>query len=87
DTGLLYIACAFNKPVIAIWGGTSPKLDVEPYFGTRIQSNKYVNILVPNLRCQPCSNFGTKTCPKGHFKCMNLQDITQIAATTMDFLR
>jgi len=30
-----YIACAFNKQVLAIWGGTSPLLDVEPYYGER----------------------------------------------------
>lgn len=33
DTGLQYIASAFNKPTLAIWGSTSPKLDVEPFYG------------------------------------------------------
>ena len=86
DTGLQYIACAFNKPVLAIWGGTSPKLDVEPYYGNAyIESHPkftYKNFLVEGLSCQPCSNFGTKTCPKGHFKCMKLQDIDTIQAFT-----
>jgi len=31
DTGMLYIACAFEKNVIAIWGATSPALQVEPF--------------------------------------------------------
>ena len=35
DTGMLYIACAFTKPTMVIWGGTSPALDVEPYYGSR----------------------------------------------------
>jgi ADP-heptose:LPS heptosyltransferase len=79
DTGLQYIACAFNKPVLAIWGGTSPKLAVEPYYGTKSQSRfTYKNFIVDGLKCQPCSNFGTKKCPKGHFKCMMLQDIMAI---------
>ncbi|MCC7525369.1 MAG: glycosyltransferase family 9 protein [Chitinophagaceae bacterium] len=78
DTGLQYIACAFQKPVLAIWGGTSPKLDVEPYYGTAL-TPAHTNYIVPDLPCQPCSNFGTRTCPKKHFKCMRLQDITAIA--------
>jgi len=86
DTGLLYVACAFHKPVLAIWGGTSPKLGVEPYYGSSLQGGKYTNFIVPNLGCQPCSNFGTKTCPKGHFKCMNNQDVDTIVATAMSLL-
>jgi hypothetical protein len=35
--------------------------------------------IVPELTCQPCSNFGTKTCPKGHFNCMKMQDLPEIA--------
>ncbi len=78
DTGLQYIACAFQNPVMAVWGGTSPKLDVEPYYGSATLQ-KHINFIVPALPCQPCSNFGTKTCPKKHFKCMRLQDVTAIA--------
>ena len=78
DTGLQYIACAFQRKVLAIWGGTSPKLDVEPFYGTS-QPAKHTNYIVPALPCQPCSNFGTRTCPKKHFKCMQLQDIDAIS--------
>lgn len=92
DTGLQYIACAFNKPVVAIWGGTSPKLDVEPFYGTsylQTANNKpmYENMVVPGLLCQPCSNFGTASCPVGHFKCMDLQDVEKIKQVAMNFLR
>jgi ADP-heptose:LPS heptosyltransferase len=78
DTGMLYIACAFDKSVIAIWGATSPALQVEPILLKGSQSLVFQSI-VPNLSCQPCSNFGTKTCPKGHFNCMNQQDLPEIA--------
>ncbi len=84
DTGLQYIACAFNKQVLAIWGGTSPKLDVEPFYGsvflTQQENPPYENFIVPNLWCQPCSKFGKNKCPLGHFKCMERQDINNIAA-------
>ncbi len=86
DTGLQYIASAFNKPTLAVWGGTSPKLDVEPFYGDRFLSTQkrspYKNIFVAGLSCQPCSNFGTKKCPRGHFKCMHLQDIDLIIKET-----
>jgi ADP-heptose:LPS heptosyltransferase len=82
DTGLQYIASAFNKPTLAIWGSTSPKLDVEPYYGdhflSRAKEPPYENILVKGLRCQPCSKYGNKKCPLGHFKCMEQMDIDYI---------
>ncbi len=86
DTGLQYIACAFNKPVLAIWGGTSPLLDVEPYYALG-NKDRYHNFLVEGLSCQPCSNFGTKTCPKKHFKCMENQDITAITIAANSWLK
>jgi len=55
---------------------------VEPYYGTQHLPN-YRNYIVPGLSCQPCSNFGLKKCPKGHFKCMRLQDIDAIVQDTM----
>ena len=81
DTGFQYIACAFYKQVIAIWGGTSPKLDVEPYYGYRFMQQQtkpvYQNICL-NLGCQPCSRYGTDKCPLGHFNCMEKMDVNYI---------
>jgi ADP-heptose:LPS heptosyltransferase len=78
DTGMLYIACAFEKNVIAIWGATSPALQVEPFMPDDSKVRVFQSI-VPDLTCQPCSNFGTKNCPKGHFACMKQQDLPEIA--------
>ncbi|HLX93705.1 MAG TPA: glycosyltransferase family 9 protein [Puia sp.] len=84
DTGLQYIASAFNKTTIAIWGGTSPRLDVEPFYGERFLSRQtqlpYENVIVDTLSCQPCSNFGLAKCPLGHFRCMRDQDVLKIVA-------
>lgn len=91
DTGLQYIACAFNKKIIAIWGGTSPLLDVEPYYGEKavIENGEplYQNFMVPHLPCQPCSNFGTKKCPKGHFRCMKQQNTPEMARLSTKWLK
>ncbi|TAF56746.1 MAG: glycosyltransferase family 9 protein [Sphingobacteriia bacterium] len=85
DTGLQYMACAFGKTVLAVWGGTSPLLAVEPFYGTA-HPIAHTNFLVPGLSCQPCSNYGTKKCPKGHFNCMQLQDLTAMAQLAMKSL-
>lgn len=83
DTGMLYIACALRKPTLAIWGATSPKLAVEPYYGSVLneahRSALYENICL-DLWCQPCSKYGGKKCPLGHFKCMRKLDTAMIAA-------
>lgn len=79
DTGLQYIACAFKKPLLAIWGATSPALQVEPYYGSSFVTSHpiYENILT-GISCQPCSKYGTDTCPLEHFNCMYKQDIDTI---------
>ncbi len=89
DTGMQYIACAFNKFVLAIWGGTSPKLQVQPYYGSNFNNlnpkQLYENIVL-NLWCQPCSKYGKKNCPLGHFNCMQKHDINSIAKKTSERL-
>jgi heptosyltransferase-2 len=88
DTGFLHIACAFHKKTIAIWGATSPALQVEPYYAVSDLQNgqeMYFNAIVPNLPCQPCSKYGTKTCPQGHFACMKKQDLSFIAEKAMQY--
>ena len=89
DTGFLYIACAFHKKTVAIWGATSPALQVEPYYPTTILNKNewYFNAIVPNLPCQPCSNYGTKQCPQGHFACMKKQDLQSIADKAIAYFK
>ena len=91
DTGFLYIACAFHKKTVAIWGATSPALQVEPYYPTEADSSTqkewYYNAIVPNLPCQPCSNYGTNHCPQGHFACMKKQDLHSIADKAIAYFK
>ncbi len=88
DTGFLYIACAFHKKTVAIWGTTSPALQVEPYYPASSNSTEwYYNAIVPKLPCQPCSNYGTKQCPQGHFACMKKQDLQAIADKAISFYK
>jgi hypothetical protein len=47
----------------------------------------YFNAVVPNLNCQPCSNYGTNHCPQGHFACMQQQDLQSIADKAIAYFK
>lgn len=79
DTGLMHIAAAFKKPIISIWGNTVPELGMYPYLPS---DRALFTIHQVELPCRPCSKIGHQKCPKGHFKCMELQDLEEIAAAT-----
>jgi ADP-heptose:LPS heptosyltransferase len=73
DTGLMHIAAAFQKEIHLLWGNTIPAFGMGPY----AIENAY-HYEVPHLNCRPCSKIGFQQCPKGHFHCMNQQDITKL---------
>jgi ADP-heptose:LPS heptosyltransferase len=85
DTGLMHIAAAFKRPVLSIWGNTVPEFGMYPYYGENFLHHfrgtgrevfgelPYAMMEVKGLGCRPCSKIGYKKCPKGHFKCMELQ--------------
>ena len=90
DTGMQYIACAFKRPVIALWGGTSPRLDVEPYYGNnfmRQQQQPFYENIVLDLRCQPCSKYGLNKCPLEHFHCMEKISVDAVVEKVVGRLR
>jgi ADP-heptose:LPS heptosyltransferase len=75
DTGLMHIAAAFKQKIISIWGNTIPEFGMYPY----MPGQEHFMFEVKNLKCRPCSKIGYKKCPKGHFDCMNKQDLKGIA--------
>lgn len=83
DTGLMHIAAALQKPIIAVWGNTVPEFGMSPYFGSGNQ-NHQISFEVENLSCRPCSKIGFQKCPKGHFNCMQQQDVDAIVKAVMN---
>lgn len=60
DSGLMHMASALNKPIIAIYGSSPP--DFAPPLGDKTK------ILSKNLSCKPCFK---RECPLGHLQCLN----------------
>jgi ADP-heptose:LPS heptosyltransferase len=80
----MHIAAAFKKPIISIWGNTIPEFGMAPYYGSESIRNDQSEI--KNLKCRPCSKIGYTKCPLGHFKCMELQDMDELAQTVWSYL-
>jgi len=78
DTGMMHIAACLNIPVVSVWGNTVPELGMYPYYPGRKEMYRIHE--VKDLSCRPCSKIGYQKCPKGHFKCMNQQNVHEIVA-------
>jgi ADP-heptose:LPS heptosyltransferase len=84
DTGLMHVAAAYQKPIVSLWGNTSPEMGMYPYFDynnvQERQSSKVIFLENKDLHCHPCSKMGYAQCPKKHFRCMLALDMHKAKA-------
>lgn len=64
DSGLMHLAAALKKKVVAIFGSTTEELGFFPY------TTEHIVVQNRSLSCRPCSHVGRNRCPKKHFRCM-----------------
>lgn len=80
DSGLMHVAAALGRPLVALYGSSSAE-----HTPPLVQEGRAARLLhVDGLECRPCFK---RECPLGHFKCMNelapgrvLEEIAEITA-------
>lgn len=77
DSAAMHLACAFQRPVVSVWGNTVPLFGMGPYMPLHPERVHIAE--VAGLECRPCSKIGHEHCPQGHFRCMEKQDLGRIA--------
>lgn len=89
DTGLMHIAAAFQKPIVSLWGNTTPELGMFPYYGHNnlrsLPEPRSAIFEIRPLYCRPCSKLGHQRCPEKHFKCMELISAPEVARRVTQF--
>ncbi|WP_442485233.1 lipopolysaccharide heptosyltransferase II [Aeoliella sp. SH292] len=76
DSGPRFFGIAFGKPVVSLFGPTSPEHTVTHY--------ELEQTLTLNLDCQPCME---RTCPLGHHACMRDLSVDHVYRQVISSLR
>jgi ADP-heptose:LPS heptosyltransferase len=68
DSGPMHIASAMNASVTAFFCSTIPDFGFTP-----LSEISFIKQVDHDLDCRPCGLHGFNSCPKGHFKCGEIE--------------
>lgn len=80
DTGVLHMAVALQRKVVAIFGPTVKEFGFYP----TLAHNQVIEH--SDMQCRPCSYHGSDTCPKVHFRCMKEIEPDRVLEAAMQLL-
>ncbi len=72
DSGLMHIAAALKKKIVAIFGSTVKEFGFYPY------KTDFIIVEKKELDCRPCTHIGKQKCPRKHFLCMELITVEEV---------
>jgi heptosyltransferase-2 len=81
DTGIMHLAAARKRKVVAIFGSTVGEFGFFPF---RTES---IVVERKGLSCRPCSHIGLERCPEGHFRCMQDISVDEVVLSVRQILK
>jgi lipopolysaccharide heptosyltransferase II len=72
DSGLMHLAAARKRRLVAVFGSTTRQLGFFP------PDNLSTVVENPVPPCRPCSHIGRSSCPEGHFDCMKGISVSEV---------
>jgi heptosyltransferase-2 len=78
DSGLMHVAAARRRPLVAVFGSTVREFGFFP-----VHSDATV-LEVRGLDCRPCSPIGRASCPESHLRCLTDTTVEAVVQSVLD---